>query len=166
MIEPKWKIFSSRSGFTDSVQQDPYTLTESQIFFCPARPNSVDKHFIIWLLKILNLNVMWLNNIRWPHAGQKDSTIKAWHSLLCFGIRQNSSNNETPRSIEYTITIHVNRKCYKINMGCENDLKMWIEEVTEKQKSHSIQILQICDRKVVLIVPILIGCLKANRKLT
>jgi len=32
----------------------------------------------------------------------------------------------------------------KINMVCKNDLKMWIVEVTEKQKSHSIQILQSC----------------------
>ena len=42
-----WKIFGSRSGRTDRAQRGPYVLTESQIFSRPARPYSVNKHFII-----------------------------------------------------------------------------------------------------------------------
>ena len=55
----------------------------------------------------------------------------------------------------------------QMNMGCKNDVKMWIE-VTERDKSHSIQMLQIYGRKAVLIVPILIGktFLKASRNMT
>ena len=43
------KIFGSRSGRTDvdRVQRGPCFLTESQIFFRPARPHSVNKHFIM-----------------------------------------------------------------------------------------------------------------------
>ena len=45
---PDGKIFGSRSWRTDRAQRGPCFMTESQIFSCPARPNSVNKHFIIW----------------------------------------------------------------------------------------------------------------------
>ena len=38
--------------YTDLAALGPYVLTESQIFFRPARPYSVNKHFIIWLLSV------------------------------------------------------------------------------------------------------------------
>ena len=41
------RIFGSRSGRTDLAALGPYVLTESQIFSRPARPYSVNKHFII-----------------------------------------------------------------------------------------------------------------------
>ena len=47
---PDGKIFGSRSGRTDRAQRGPYILTESQIFSRPARPYSVNKHFLIWPL--------------------------------------------------------------------------------------------------------------------
>ena len=54
----------------------------------------------------------------------------------------------------------------KINMGCENDLKMWIEEVTKRQKSHTIQILQISERKAVLQWLFVIWLAKLSKKPT
>ena len=45
---PDGKIFGPRSWRTDRAQRGPCTMTEGQIFSRPARPNSVNKHFIIW----------------------------------------------------------------------------------------------------------------------
>ena len=45
---PDGKIFGPRSGRTDRGQRGPCAMTEGQIFSRPARPNSVNKHFIIW----------------------------------------------------------------------------------------------------------------------
>ena len=45
---PDGKIFGPRSWRTDRAQRGPCAMTEGQIFFRPARPNSVNKHFIIW----------------------------------------------------------------------------------------------------------------------
>ena len=42
------KIFDLRSWRTDWAQRGPCAMTEGQIFSRPARPNSVNKHFIIW----------------------------------------------------------------------------------------------------------------------
>ena len=54
---PDGKIFGTRSGRTDRAQ---YVLTESQIFSRPARPYSVNKHFIIWPLTVENFeNSVW-----------------------------------------------------------------------------------------------------------
>ena len=47
---PDGKIFGSRSWRTDRAQRGPCFMTESQIFSRPTRPNSVNKHFIIWPL--------------------------------------------------------------------------------------------------------------------
>ena len=44
------KIFGPMSWRMDQVQRGPSAMTECQIFSRPARPNSVNKHFIIWLL--------------------------------------------------------------------------------------------------------------------
>ena len=41
------KILDSRSGRTDRAQRGPWVVTESKIFSRPARPHSVNKHFII-----------------------------------------------------------------------------------------------------------------------
>ena len=42
------------------AQRGPYVLTESQIFSRPARPYSVNKHFIIWPLTVENFqNSVW-----------------------------------------------------------------------------------------------------------
>ena len=44
----------------DRAQRGPYLLTESQIFSRPARPYSVNKHFIIWQLAVENFeNSVW-----------------------------------------------------------------------------------------------------------
>ena len=67
-----------RSGRTGKyLARGPYVLTERQIFSCPARPYSVNKHFIIWPLNCwkfwkfcLNLNRTRLHNIRRPPAEQ------------------------------------------------------------------------------------------------
>ena len=45
---PDGKIFGPKSWRTDRAQQGPCAMTEGQIFSRPARPNSVNKHFIIW----------------------------------------------------------------------------------------------------------------------
>ena len=45
---PDGKIFGPRSWRTDRAQRGPCAMTEGQIFSRPARPNSVNKHFIIW----------------------------------------------------------------------------------------------------------------------
>ena len=45
---PDGKIFGPRSWRTDRAQRGPCVMTEGQIFSRPARPNSVNKHFIIW----------------------------------------------------------------------------------------------------------------------
>ena len=45
---PDGKIFGPRSWRRDRAQRGPCAMTEGQIFFRPARPNSVNKHFIIW----------------------------------------------------------------------------------------------------------------------
>ena len=45
---PGGKIFGPRSWRTDRAQRGPCAMTEGQIFSRPARPNSVNKHFIIW----------------------------------------------------------------------------------------------------------------------
>ena len=45
---PDGKIFGPRSWCTDRAQRGPCAMTEGQIFYRPARPNSVNKHFIIW----------------------------------------------------------------------------------------------------------------------
>ena len=42
------KIFGPRSWSTDRAQRGQCTMTECQIFSRLARPNSVNKHFIIW----------------------------------------------------------------------------------------------------------------------
>ena len=47
---PYWENLDS----TDRAQRGPYLLTESQIFYRPARPYSVNKHFIIWPLTVEN----------------------------------------------------------------------------------------------------------------
>ena len=44
---PDGKIFGPRSWRTDRSQRGPCAMTEGQIFSRPARPNSVNKHFII-----------------------------------------------------------------------------------------------------------------------
>jgi len=41
------KYLARDHGSTDRAQRGPYRMTESQIFFCPARPNSFNEHFII-----------------------------------------------------------------------------------------------------------------------
>ena len=74
-VGPDGKIFGSRSGRTDRARENiwlevraygpsaarsvrhalgPYALTSSQIFSRPARPYSVNKHFIIWPLTVEN----------------------------------------------------------------------------------------------------------------
>ena len=45
---PDGKIFGPRWRRTDRAQRGPCAMTECQIFSRPARPNSVNKHFIIW----------------------------------------------------------------------------------------------------------------------
>lgn len=40
------------------VQQGLCVLNESQIFFCPACSNAVNKHFIIWLLSVENSKIL------------------------------------------------------------------------------------------------------------
>ena len=45
---PDGKIFGPRSWRTDLAALGPCPMTEGQIFSRPARPNSVNKHFIIW----------------------------------------------------------------------------------------------------------------------
>ena len=45
---PDGKIFGPRSWRTDRAKRGPCAMTEGQIFSRPARPNSVNKHFIIW----------------------------------------------------------------------------------------------------------------------
>ena len=42
------KYLARGHGRTERAQRGPYRMTKSQIFFRPARPNSVNKHFIIW----------------------------------------------------------------------------------------------------------------------
>ena len=44
---PDGKIFGPRSWRTDRAQRGPCAMIECQIFSRPARPNSVNKHFII-----------------------------------------------------------------------------------------------------------------------
>ena len=44
---PDGKIFGSRSWCTDRAQGGSYTMTENQIFSHLARPNLVNKYFII-----------------------------------------------------------------------------------------------------------------------
>ena len=86
----------------------------------------------------------WLHNIRRLHMDKDWTTIKACHLCLSFRI------------------------CHEINMGCESDLKMWIDEVTEMLKTHSKLILQIYGCKAVLIVPHDFdwqNCLKSQQKI-
>jgi len=64
-----------------------------------------------------------------------------------------------------TITIHVNGNVEKIKMGCESDLKMWIEEVTEMSKTHSKLILQIYGCKAVPHDFDWQNCLKSQQKI-
>ena len=45
---PDGKIFGPRSWRTDRAQRGPCAMNEGQIFSHLARPNSVNKHFIIW----------------------------------------------------------------------------------------------------------------------
>ena len=45
---PDRKIFGPRSWRTDQSQWGPCAMTSGQIFSHLARPNSVNKHFIIW----------------------------------------------------------------------------------------------------------------------
>ena len=45
---PDGKIFGPRSWRTDRAQRGPCAMNDGQIFSHPARPNSVNKHFIIW----------------------------------------------------------------------------------------------------------------------
>ena len=45
---PDEKIFGSRSWRTNRAQRGLCAMTESQIFSHPARPNLVNKDFIIW----------------------------------------------------------------------------------------------------------------------
>ena len=44
---PDGKIFGPRSWRTDRAKRGPCAMTSGQIFSRPARPNSVNKHFII-----------------------------------------------------------------------------------------------------------------------
>jgi len=118
----------------------PWVHTSGPRVKCPSGPTSLSQEafLIIWSLKCwkfcLNQNMMRLHNIRWLRVGQqqKSFTIKACHLFLHFKFQpemaHNSLNNKTHclisvffRFTEYTIAIHV-----KINMSCENDLKMWI----------------------------------------
>ena len=48
---PDGKIFGLRSWRMYGAQRGPCAMNEGQIFSCPARPNSVNKHFIIWPLR-------------------------------------------------------------------------------------------------------------------
>ena len=41
------KYLARGHGRTERAQRGPYRMTKSQIFSRPARPNSVNKHFII-----------------------------------------------------------------------------------------------------------------------
>ena len=45
---PDKKIFGPMSWRTDRAQRSQCAMNEGQIFSRPARPNSVNKHFIIW----------------------------------------------------------------------------------------------------------------------
>ena len=79
---PDGKIFGSRSGRTDRAKRGLYFLTESQIFSCPARPYSVNKHFIIWPLTVENFeNSVWTHRLRRQRA--QSNYIKVSATKIC-----------------------------------------------------------------------------------
>ena len=55
---PDGKIFGSRSWRTDRAQRGPCAMTESQIFFHPARPNLVNKFYHMTNLETNLLKVL------------------------------------------------------------------------------------------------------------
>jgi len=131
------KIFCLRSGQMDWV---PWVHTSWPRVKFPSSPTSLSQEafLIIWPLKCwkfcLNQNMMRLHNIRWLRVGQQQKSFHnkslSFISSLQIPTRNGSCHWITRLIVsfpfffkftEYTIAIHV-----KINMSCENDLKMWI----------------------------------------
>ena len=109
------KIFGPRLGRTDREQRGPYILTESQIFSRPARPYSVNKHFIIWPLTVENS--IWTYKIKRPRALDiKFPTSKICHLFLRDEQEtHNSSKNTTHFMLKSQQKVDIKlSKCVKL----------------------------------------------------
>ena len=103
MGRPDGNIFGSRSARKDRVQRGPCFLTESQLFSRPARPNSVNRHFMIWSLIVMQVFLSWtetppsVSRAFWNAIGNpriwRDTCEVQFNSTECVQSAQNSVKN-------------------------------------------------------------------------
>ena len=122
---PDGKIFGSRSGRTDRAQRCPYLLTESQIFYRPARPYSVNKHFIIWPLTVENFEKsVWTNYIRSEGRARRTITYKFLQQkfVIYFFVpnKKLSKKTDTFSNFCFSIAIHAKKPTKSWHKGVKN----------------------------------------------
>ena len=111
---PNGKVFGSRLWRTDRAQRrGPSAMTESQIF--PVRPDSVNKHFIVWLISLKEDAIDW--HARNNH--KNDPTIKTFP--FCFRVRTGNSHFIEKRDICFRFCLllslifwHNSGRCFSI----------------------------------------------------
>ena len=135
-------LLTEWEGWTGKyLAQGPYVLTESQIFSSPARPYSVNKHFIIWPLTVLfepKIGRDYIRSDGWARGTITPvSTTKNCHLFLLFFllfISTRRTRNSQFREKHNSCFQKANRK---LTWSCQKYVKAINNLASDKKSLHA-----------------------------